>query len=72
MTNVGERAMRAMTPSEMHEQLLEAARLSEVCLRSYLEFPTADSFDGMVIRLREYQTAWMHVAARAKAREDAP
>ena len=60
---MNETAMRILTIAEMREAETEAARLAEVWLQSYLEFPTSDSFDGLLMRLREYQTAWMHVCA---------
>jgi hypothetical protein len=71
MTDEAMRTMQAMSATEMRMAEIEAARLIDVWVQGYLEFPTAEQFDGLVARMREYQTAWMHIAAKAKAREAA-
>ena len=55
-----EQATRVATPFELASQ--EEARDREVraWLEAYLNFPTAENFDGVLARMRAYQSAWMN------------
>lgn len=49
----------AMTWQQMAEAESEAERMVHVFMRAYLEFPTANNFDLVLARMREFQSAWM-------------
>ena len=49
-----------MTQQQMAENESEAERMVRIFMHGYLEFPTADNFDLVLARMREFQLAWMH------------
>lgn len=58
--------MRNYAPGEVKAVEIEAARILGVWVDAYLKFPTEGNLEGVVKKMREYQTAWMHAKARGQ------
>lgn len=54
-----------MTEDQMRKGEADASQAIDAWLDAYKAFPNAANFDGVVERLRTYQTAWMHGRKRS-------
>lgn len=62
---------RQMSNAELADIEVEMAEMIDHWIVAYKTFPTAENFDGVLDRLRAYQTAWMNGRRRIKGGDDA-